>query len=512
MRRSVLDLGSNSFHVLVADLDGDGSVVPVGREREMLHLGAVVAEHGHVPADHRRRAVEVVAHLTELAGRLGAQERLAVATSALRDAANGPEVVAEMEAATGTRIRVIDGVEEAQLAYRGVRAAVAVDDEPLLVLDLGGGSLELVVGTADAISWSTSLDLGVSRLSASLHRDPPKKKEVAALQDCVRTLVAPWADRITDLEADHAVAIGGTVRALARVVAAESGTWLPATLNQFTITRDAIEDLRDRLVRMDADDRADVKGMKSRRADRIHVAAIILATTLDTLGLDRFRVSDWGLREGTLLDAVDATAPASAVMLRRREIERMHRQFAPTDAPAQRSRDHQTHVADLAVRLFDGTRELHGMDDADRERLWCGAALHDVGESLALRAHHRHGAYVIEHAELRGFAPDETAMLCCLARFHRSRGLSRSFAPYDALSKAARRRVERMVALLQVADGLDRARDQAVTDLTIDHHDGRVDVALHGGDLHVAEAEVERKTRLFERVFDVDVHVRAART
>lgn len=509
-RRSVLDLGSNSFHVLVADLGEDGTVVPVGREREMLHLGTVVAEHGHVPDDHRRRAVEVVAHLTELAGRLGAQERLAVATSALRDAANGAEVVAEMEAATGTPIRMIDGIEEALLGYRGVRASVAVDDEPLLVLDLGGGSLELVVGTADQVSWSTSLDLGVSRLSASLRKDPPKPKEVRALQDHVRDTVAPWADRITDSEADHAVAIGGTVRAMARVVAAESDTWLPATMNQLTVTRAAIEDLRDRLVTMDADDRADVKGMKSRRADRIHVAAIILATTLETLGLDRFRVSDWGLREGTLLESVDGTVPASAAALRRREIERMHRQFAPTDAPAQRSRDHQTHVADLAVRLFDGTRSLHGMGDADRERLWFGAALHDLGESLALRAHHKHGAYLVEHAELRGFSPEETAMLCSMIRFHKSRGLSTSFEPYHALPRDTRKRVEQMVALLQVADGLDRARDQAVTDLTVTHSDDRADVLLHGDALHVARAEVERKTRLFERVFDIDLQIRSA--
>ncbi len=152
---------------------------------------------------------------------------------------------------------------------------------------------------------------------------------------------------------------------------------------------------------------------------------------------------------------------------------------------------------------------LHELGDHERELLWCGAALHDVGESLALRGHHRHGAYLLEHAELRGFAPTEAAMLCSMVRFHRSRGLSSSYPPYGSLRKGDRRTVDRLVALLQVADGLDRARDQAVRRLEVARDDGHVDVRLRGDELHVAEAEVERKTHLFERVFGVDLRVAA---
>lgn len=499
-RLSVLDLGSNSFHVLVADLDDDGGIVPVAREREMLHLGAVVARHGHVPQEHRRRAVDVVAHLTELAGRLGAERRLAVATSALRDATNGPEVVTEMEAVTETPIRVIDGDEEARLAYRGVRASVAVDAEPLLVLDLGGGSLELVVGRGPEVTWSRSLDLGVSRLSALVRRDPARKRELRAVQDLVRSTVAPLRGDLEARAPTGVVAVGGTVRALARVAAAASDTWLPATINQSWVSTAQLVDLRDRLAPMDVDERSAIPGMKSKRADRAHVAATIVATTLEALGLDGIQVSDWGLREGALLEAMGVADVPSAPTLRRREVERMQAAFTPHDP-------HLGHVADLAVQVFDGTRDLHGMDDRDRELLWCGASLHDVGESLALRGHHRHGAYLLEHAEMRGFSPTETAILCSMVRFHTSRGLSTSFLPYGSLRKRDRRRAESMVAILQLADGLDRARDQAVTGLTVDHRDGLVDIALAGAGLHVPLAEVERKTDLFARTFDVDVRV-----
>lgn len=503
MRRSVLDLGSNSFHVLVADLDDDGGLVPVAREREMLHLGAVVAEHGHLPDDARRRAVAVATHLTELAGRLGATERLAVATSALRDAANGPEVVAEMAEATATRIRVIDGEEEARLAYRGVRASIATDADPLLVLDLGGGSLELVVGSGPAILWSASLDLGVSRLSGMVRRDPPKKGEMRALRERVREAVEPLRDRIAELGPEEAIAVGGTVRALARVVAAEDRTWLPATLNQFPVPAGELAGLRDRLADMDVDERAALPGMKSKRADRAHVAATVLATTLDALGLEGFTLSDWGLREGVLLEAVGAVTPPTRADIRRREVQRMQAAFTPHDA-------HLNHVAQLALALFDGTTELHGLGADDRELLWCGASLHDVGETLALRGHHKHGAYLVEHAEMRGFSPTETAMLCSMVRFHRSRGLSTSFAPYASLRKRDRRRADALVALLQLADRLDRARDQSVTGLRVEQADGEVDILLDGVDLHVARTEVDRATDLFERTFGVTVHVREA--
>ncbi len=495
MRLSVLDLGSNSFHVLVADVDEDGSVVPVAREREMLHLGAVVAEHGHVPDAERRRAVEVVVHLTELAGRMGAHRRLAVATSALREASNGPEVVAEMAAATETPVRVIDGDEEAGLAYRGVRASVATDDEPLLVLDLGGGSLELVVGDRDTVTWSASLDLGVSRLSARAPRDPPKKSEMRALRDVVREAVRPLRDTVADLAPAGVVAVGGT-SAGTRGRGRDRGF----PLNQYAIPTGEVAGLRDRLAGMDTDERAGLPGMKARRADRAHIAATILATTLESLDLDGFLVSDWGLREGVLLDAVDAPAAPTSAALRRREVERVHAAFTAADAPT-------AHVADLAVALFDGTRPLHGMDVADRELLWCGATLHDIGESLALRRHHQHGAYLLEHAEMRGFSPVETAIMCSLARFHNSRGLSTDFPPFASLRKKDRRRAEGMVALLQMADGLDRARDQSVRGLDVELDGAAVRIVLRGAGLHVARAEVDRKTPLFERTFDADVQV-----
>jgi exopolyphosphatase/guanosine-5'-triphosphate,3'-diphosphate pyrophosphatase len=499
LRCAVLDLGSNSFHVLVADLD-ERAVTPVLREREMLHLGRVVATHGHVPAEDRQRARTTVAHLAELARRSGASEVLAVATSALRDADDGAAVIAELSEAAGTEVEVLPGLEEARLAYLGVRAAVAVRSEPVLVLDLGGGSLELAVGVGDRLAWAASTPLGASRLSALVERDPPRKRELKALVQTVDDALDPLVDVVRSHTPGTVVAVGGTVRALARVAAADEAVWLPTSVNQLTIATDELVAIRDRLTALDLDGRLEVPGMKERRADHLHVAAVVVARVVERLGLGAVTVSDWGLREGLLLSRHGLASPAGAAELRAAAIERLRTTFAADDP-------HPGHVSHLARQLFDDTRELHGLGDVDRELLSHAASVHAIGEALALRRQHEHGAYLVQHAELRGFDPAETALLTTLVRFHRSRGIDRRYPPFAALSAGEKDRATRLLALLQVADGLDRAHDQAVTAVDATVADGRLRLELEGDGLHVTTEELERKTRLAARTFEVDVEV-----
>jgi exopolyphosphatase / guanosine-5'-triphosphate,3'-diphosphate pyrophosphatase len=497
VRCSVLDLGSNSFHVLVADLDGT-SLVPVEREREMLHLGRVVAQHGHVPEEHVVRAEETVAHLTALALRSGSEEHLAVATSALRDAEDGPAVIERLSSAAGTTVRVLSGEDEARLGYLGVRAGVAVRDEPVLVLDLGGGSLELTIGAGADVLWSTSAPLGVSRLSALVENDPARKRDVRTLKARIADELAPHLAPIADAGVRTTVAVGGTVRALARVVAAEDAIWLPATLNQLGLPTPELARVRDELLALDLDGRTDVPGMKDRRADHLHVAAVVLVEVLEQLGVDRVTVSDWGLREGLLLDAHGVTAPPSPDELRGGEIARLRATFPTDDA-------HLERVASLAAAVFRGLRPVHGLGDDALELLDHAARLHDLGETLALRRHPVHGAYLIANAELRGFAPDETAVLATLVRSHRSRGIDPHYPPFAALPHEGQDLVRRLLPLLQIADRLDRTRDGAVQDVGVAVVDGVATVAPIGSDVPAAPVDLDRVRRLFRSTFDLDL-------
>ena len=499
MRTSVLDLGSNSFHVLVADLDGR-SLSPVLRKREMLHLGRAVAEHRHVPAEARDLALATVAHLAELARRSGAQESIAVATDAIRAAENGAEVLGDLSDAAGIEVRVLDGLEEARLAYVGVRAAVAVTSEPVLVLDLGGGSLEFAVGVGERVEWAASTELGASRLSALVSSDPARNKEVRRLVEHVDEEVEAIADRVQSHAPAVTVAVGGTVRALARIAAASPRTWLPATLNQFVMTTSRLGAIRDDLVGRDLAGRLAVPGMKDRRADHVHVAAVVLVRVLQRLGTSTVTVCDWGLREGLLLDTHGSTSAPTPAELRLAEVERVRHSFMPDDS-------HAVHVAALAMQVFDGTADLHGMTALDRELLTHAARLHPIGESIALRRQQVHGAYLVENAELRGFSPAETAILSTLVRFHPSHRIDTAYPAFASLDAADQERATGLLALLQVADGLDRAHDQAVTSVEVSREEDRVQLTLSGGGLHVTAAELERRTRLFGRTFGAEVVV-----
>jgi exopolyphosphatase/guanosine-5'-triphosphate,3'-diphosphate pyrophosphatase len=498
-RASVLDLGSNSFHVLVADVDGH-SITPVLREREMLHLGRAVAQHGAVPDEDRARAVATVAHLAELGRRAGATEHLAVATAALRAATNGREVLADLEAAGDLRIRTLDGLEEARLAYLGVRASVAVRGEPTLVLDLGGGSLELALGRGPTIEWATSAPLGASALSADLPTGRLKGKQVEAVRRRVHAELAE-ARAVVPAAAPHlTVAVGGTVRALARVAATRRSDWLPASINQLTVTRDELAELRDELIALDLDERTAIPALKDRRADHIHIAAVVVHAALECVDSSEVVVSDWGLREGLLLDAHGIADVPAAEQLRASGVSRLRRTFVPDDP-------HPVHVRRLALELFDGTRPVHGLDDVDRELLGHAAELHAIGEALHLRRQQLHGAYLLANAELRGFAPAETALLTTLVRYHRSRDLDPAYPAAAALTDGDRDRARRLLALLQVADGLDRAHDQSVTHVRTELTDDGVTFHLDGNGLHVTPEEAARKTRLFAEVTGRDVEL-----
>jgi exopolyphosphatase / guanosine-5'-triphosphate,3'-diphosphate pyrophosphatase len=301
MRASVLDLGSNSFHLLVADLEA-GRVTPVLRRAEMLHLGAIVARHGEVPVDARGRAIASVSRLTGIARRAGAIDHHVVATSALREAANSAEVLASLGGAAGSEVRVLDGTEEARLGYLGVRAAGALPPGPALVLDLGGGSLELTVGVGDEVRWSTSLPLGGSRLSTLVAEDPPTRHDLEQLSARIDEHLLPVLPVLADQHSRTTVAVGGSVRVMARIAAEAGRVETPISVHRLHVSVAELATLRDRLLALDQDGRWELLGVDSGRANHLHVAAVALTRVLERLGIVTITVSAWGLREGLLLD------------------------------------------------------------------------------------------------------------------------------------------------------------------------------------------------------------------
>ncbi len=302
MRVAVLDLGSNSFHLVVVDVDASGGFVRVCRQKHMLGLGAVVARHGAIPPPHADRAIRTFRSLLAQARVTGADVVLACATAAIRQAANGGALVAAMEAGTGVTIRILSGDDEARLVFGAVVASVPVGDEPVLCLDVGGGSLEVVVGTRHGPDFVASAELGAARLCAELvHHDPPSGRERAAVTERIRTSFRPLVVAAGHLRPTMAVATGGVVRDLARLAAARR-TDSVRFLDRLRVSLGDLRRIEAELYDLPAERRARLQGIEPARALVAPVGASMLASALDQWGMDGLVIARWGLREGVLLE------------------------------------------------------------------------------------------------------------------------------------------------------------------------------------------------------------------
>jgi len=301
VRIGVADLGSTSFHMLVADATPDGHLERVAREREMLRLGAAIAGDGAIPPETCERAVDVARRLGRAAERAGAEEVLAIATAALRDAKNGRKLAEQLGRALNTDVRILSGQEEARLIFAAFRRRVGLGDEPALGLDLGGGSLELAVGNAAVLRFEETLRLGVARLHGQLApSDPMTGSEARALRERVESALAPHVDQILALQPARCIVAGGTARALGRLLLEEED----GAIRGLLVSTEELEKLAQKLRRSSHAERLDLVGIDPRRADLLPTGAIILATVAEMLGLPGMMISDWGIREGVILQAL----------------------------------------------------------------------------------------------------------------------------------------------------------------------------------------------------------------
>lgn len=504
MRIAALDLGTNSFHLLVADVQPDGHFEPLTREKAMIRLGDVVSRNGSITDEAAEVAVATVRRFKLLADAADATEIHACATSAIRQAANGDELVDRIEAETGVAIEVISGLREAELIFGAIRASVLLEPAPALCFDLGGGSVEVMVGDASGLQWATSENLGVGRLTAEfVGSDPMSKEDRRRLRAHLVDVLTPVADRVAAFGPKTFVGSSGTLEDLGHMAAARRKADVPVSLNGLTFTRDEFLPLHKQIIGSKASDRLRMEGLEARRVDLIPAGSLFLATAMELFGFDELTVSEWALREGIVLDAIRRHDPADwsddPRAIRRASVQGLARR-------CNWSEDHARHVAKLALEIFDQSQELHGLDGEDRELLEYAALLHDIGEHVSPTGHHKHGAYLIRHGQLRGFTPEEVQLLAGIARWHR-RGEPKAS---EELPLVDVDRLRKLVAILRLADGLDRSRSQTVDAIDVRVGPSLVVLGLAAtGDVELELWGARRKRELFEEVYERDVEVTA---
>ena len=310
MRAAVWDLGSSSFQVLVCDAGPCGTLEPVLRRRALLNLGFAVGARGSIPPDRLAASVAAASRLRRALDDVQPDVVVALATAAIRDASNGPQVVARLERVVGSPVRVLDGEEEARLCFSGQRAGVWIGDGPVLGLDLGGGSFEIAVGTRKDILLAMSAPVGATRLQGELATgDPLSRGDRSAIAERTAVALHPSATALTPYPGvtARAVVSGGTARALARLAMARTRGRTPGRsneVNQVELPTPQVSELAAQLAGLTLPERLALPGMPARRAPMLPIGAAILETFATELGVDHFVVSEWGLREGALLDAI----------------------------------------------------------------------------------------------------------------------------------------------------------------------------------------------------------------
>jgi exopolyphosphatase / guanosine-5'-triphosphate,3'-diphosphate pyrophosphatase len=507
-RLAVIDLGSNSFR-LVVFMAGAGWWKRTDEIYEPVRIGEGLMASGVLGEEPMRRALatlDVFAHFCR-AGGLGEDAVDAVATSAIRDAENAAGFLATARERFGLPIRVLSREQEARYGYLAAVNSTTLRDGS--VLDLGGGSLQLVRVAERLISRSGSWPLGTVRMSERFlpPNGPAKRRQLEELREHVAAELkqAPWlAPDGRRSGGGRLVGIGGTVRNLA--AAAQRVAGLPSNgVQGMVIEREALEQLVQRLAALPAAERASVPGIKPARADLILAGAVVVQGVLLAGGFDALETTEAGLREGVFFERYLAAQEQPLFAdVRRASVLNMAAQY-------QVDVEHTEHVAALALGMFDelAALGLHDGDPRERELLWAACMLHDIGMSIDYDDHHKHSRYLILNGALPGFTPVETAIVAQAARYHR-KGMPVAGPMAALFGDGDAARLDRCATLLRLAEDLERSRDQLVRSTSLALADGEVQLRLIAdGESAVPRWAAGRERELFARAFHRNLSVAA---
>jgi exopolyphosphatase/guanosine-5'-triphosphate,3'-diphosphate pyrophosphatase len=499
-RLGAIDVGSNSIRLLVAEYDAQSGLRVVDEVKDQPRLAAGLAESRRLDEFAMARAIQTLARMREVAERRGVRRLSAVATAAVREALNGKEFVERVRRDVGIPLRIIGAETEAALSWRSVAHHFPLGSGRALVADIGGGSLELIGAVNGLVELTESLPLGAVRLTERyLFGSRSRTREVEALRRKVRKQLKK-VGRWREWSNAQLIGSGGTFTSLARMVLARRGHATDSVHGEIVQTAE-VEQLLEWLCSLSVERRRSVAGLNPQRADIILAGLAVTAELLGRLEARSLTVSAFGLREGLLLEMVGEDAPAADPL-------RAMREFVDR---CQGDRRHVEQVRGLGLVLFDRLAEALGAGPAERPLLEAACLLHDVGQVVSYRKHHRHSFQLILHADRLSFTARDRYLVALISRYHRRKGPRRSHEEFARLPVEDQQIVRRMAALLRVADGLDRGHTSAVervtTRLTGDRLTIRAVPKQRGADLSLECWGATRKSNVLAKLLGREVVV-----
>ncbi len=497
---AVIDIGTNSIHMVLADIQPDSGYKILDRFKDMTRLGDGAFASHRLSPDAIKRGLDVIRNLVTLARNKGFERIIAVATSAVREAKNGGDFVDLVEEHTRLRVRVVSGTEEARLIFQGVKNSIPLVDEPSLVVDVGGGSVELMVGNRTGLLHLKSLKLGAIRLADQyLKRTPPTPTMLGLLEQAITSQLQEALERFKVKRFHMLVASSGMAGNLAEIIHLRRTGRPLGQLNLATISRKDIQEVEEDLGRATLKARLAIPGLDPKRADTLFPATLVLRCLMELAGIDELTICDKAIREGVIYDFIQRhrdklQAEEEIPDVRRREVMALARRCHSSES-------HALHVAGLALRLFDLTKRLHKLEEKERSWLEFASLLHDIGYLINGRQHHKHAYYLIKNSDIGGLSAEEIDVVANIARYHRRALPQLKHDGFADLSPKLKRTIRILSALLRIADALDRTHFSVVR--TIDLKPGKtLTLVLHvTGDAEMETWAAKGRADLFERVF-----------
>lgn len=508
-RLAAVDIGTNSFHLVIAEVEGDsGNFRILGREKEIIRLGTGSTDMKYLTKEAMTRGINTLKRFKGLADSADAPLR-AIATSAVREANNQHEFIKRANDEAGVKIEIASGFEEARYIYLGILQALPVFDKKVLLIDIGGGSTEFLIGEKREIIYDNSLKLGAIRLTQRFfNTDKTDSKSVKDCRKFIRGTMNPVTRQIENCSFESVAGSSGTIANIANMIRTAKSGESENRLNNFTFTKDEFYETVEKIIEAKTEkQRLKIPGLDPPRVDIITAGALILEQIFRELKIKQLTVSDYALREGIILDTIEAQL---ALKKHDHLTDIRYKSVKQLAENLKYEKEHSDHTTHIALSIFDQTKSFHKLSNFEREYLEAASILHEVGCFVSHSQHHKHSYYLIRNSELLGFTENEKEIIANVARYHRKSHPKQKHEAFAKLNPQDQLVVKKLASILRIADGLDRTHASAVKNVNCSNHNGELTIALEKSSSNSSNLELEiwgaeSKKALFEETYGIKV-------
>lgn len=506
---AIIDLGTNTFHLLIVEIKTTGDYVIKQKYKEMVKLGEGGIDKDKIAPSAFERGIKALDNFQSYINQAGVVKVLAFATSAIRTASNGPDFVKQVKDRTGIDIRVINGNEEAALIYEGVKTGLQLPAEyPVLIIDIGGGSVEFIVANSQHALLLRSLKLGAARMLETFKpSDPISTQQLQTMEKYFMKELKTLMEEIREFNVRYIVGSSGSFETVGEIIAFQNNNLLSTeNINGFRFNVEQFREVYPLLVHSTKAERLALPGLSKDRSDLIVASAILMNVIFKELKISDVKISAHALKDGIfntyLGDKIHSLGPHNAKEknIREESVNNLFKKFECIQ-------HHTDLVTKIVLTLFDQTKEIHWYGETERELLLYAAKLHDVGYFINRSGHHKHGQYIIMNSQLQGFSADELTLLGNIVRYHRKSLPSKEHVYFNILTPEHKIMVKRLSGILRLADHLDKGHRNLIQDIKVQTKPQSIDVHLIvTEDIGLELQYVLKERELFEEAFKTKIN------